>query len=269
MTHAALTKDLVADPTLWRMILRIDTQRLSALLIGPESVERSVIFHSEELADESVKSLENIVYDNPLLLSDFSSIDVIFSTSEFFLAPKGTDVIREKMAEALLPDYYELRRIETDGFPGGELCYSVGTDLFNFVTRTFACARFHHSLAINATYLSHRNAAASDSAHLFALCEANEEMSVIVFDLLGRISHLTIRRPAEANDAAYYILVAASGAEPLSVGGAPEVRNSVCNVLQTVRPSSRILPLTLPEDLLHTRRLAPGATFDMIFLTQL
>lgn len=270
MTDSPLTKELIADPTLWRLILRIDRRRLSALLIGPESAERSVLFHQEELPDETVKSLENAVYDNPLLLGDFAATDVIFSTAELFLAPSGSAELIEPMADAMLPDVGAPRKILADDFGAGIAAYAVEADVVNFVSRTFACARFHHSLAISALYLAHRNSSASDSAHFYALCDGEAETSMVGFDAVGHLNYLNCCRPAVAADSAYYILAAGAAAPgPVSVGGAPELRNAVCDALRCARPEAKVLPLTLPEDLLHLRRLAPGATFDMLFITQL
>lgn len=270
MTQAALTKELIADPTLWRLILRLDARRMSALLLGPESVERSVIYHSEDLCDSSVKSLENAVYDNPLLLGDFAKVDILFSTPELFTAPSETEDLREAMADAMLPDCIVDRRVHADSFGEGDVCYVVPADIYNFASRTFANARFHHSLAIDTLYLKHRNSAASDSAHLFALCEGRGELAIVAFDDFGRVNFVNRPQPLDATDFAYYILAAAADSvAPISVGGEPELRNAVCDVIRDVRPNAKVLPLTLHEDLLRLRRFAPEATFDMLFLTQL
>lgn len=269
MTTNVLTRELIADASLWRLILRVGSGSVSALLIGPESVERSVLFHQESLADTSVKALENAIYDNPLLLADFGRTDVIFSTSELFAAPEGTAPLHEAMAEVMLPDCSELRRIEADSFDGGDVVYAVGADVFNFVARTFASARFHNSLAIDTTYLAHRNRAASGAAHFFALCEGEGELALIGFDSVGRLSFISRPQAPTAADCAYRILAAGATRCPVSVGGVPALRNEVCDILRRMEPAATVLPMTLPEDLLHLRRMAPEATFDMIFLTQL
>lgn len=265
MTYIHLTRDLVADTSLWRLVVRIEPRRLRAMLIGPESVERSVLFHSEELADASVKSLENAVYDNPLLLGDFACIDVIFSTPELTLCPTGHDGLRDGMVNAMLPDYDAPRRIEAEAFGSGEVAYAVEAEVFNFAARTFAAARFHHALAIDARWLGYRN---NMSAHVYALCEGPGEMNIVGFDSAGDFHMLMRPQVHTAADCAYYIL-ASEMAAPISVGGDPELRNEVCTLLRRLRPDSNILPLILPEDLLHLRHLAPEASFDMLFLTQL
>lgn len=265
MTATALTKDLIADTALWRLIVRIDPRRLRAMLIGPDSVERSVLFHSEELTDASVKALENAVYDNPLLLSDFAAIDVIFSTPEIVICPAGASELRERMVNAMLPDYDTPRRIEGEAFGPAEVAYAADADIYNFAARTFAAARFHHSLAIDARWLTYRNGL---SAHVYALCEEPGEMNLVEFDSAGQIFILSRPQVHSAADCAYYILASELPA-PVSVGGESELRNETCGILRRMRPDATILPLTLPEDLLRLRQLAPQASFDMLFLTQL
>lgn len=265
MTTELLTKDLIADTSLWRLIVRIEPRKLRAMLIGPESVERSVIFHAEELTDTSVKALENAVYDNSLLLGDFSAIDVIFSTPEFALCPTANSELRERMVNAMLPDYDAPRRIEGDSFGALEVAYAINAEVYNFAARTFAAARFHHALAINAAWLTYRNAL---SAHIYALCEGSGEMTLADYDSAGNLCVLARPQAHSATDCAYYILASELPA-PISVGGEPELRNEVCAMLRQMRPNATILPLTLPEDLLHLRQQAPQASFDMLFLTQL
>ncbi len=266
-----LTKELIADTGLWRLILRLENRRMSALLLGPESVERSVIYHNETLADESVRSLENAIYDNPLLLSDFAAVDIIIANSDAFVSPTSAAEIREQMANAMLPDFSVPRRIEAESITNTlEVVYTINEECYNFAARTFAAARFHHSLAIDAKYLYHRNARSGASAHLFALCETCEELALIDFDSAGNLRILSRPKVSTAEDCAYFILASRNNDNgPMSVGGSPALRNDVCALLRQMRPNAPVLPLTLPEDLLHLRRFAPDANFDMIFLTQL
>lgn len=270
MTSGALTRELIADTSLWRLIVRVGESRLCAMLSGPESVERSVLFHCEPLADDSVKSLENAVYDNPLLLGDFASTDVIFTTGSVFAAPASASTLLEPMAEAMLPDFSAPRRVGSERLSGTgiDLVYASDADIYNFMARTFAAARFHHALALDGGYLFHRNAAAGSSAHIYALCEDDQRLFIIAFDSAGSPAHLSVKQVRSAADCAYYILATGlPGA--ISVGGAPDRRNEVCEILRRMRPDATVLPLTLSEDLLHLRHMAPEAAFDMIFLTEL
>lgn len=268
MTSRPLTRDLISDTSLWRLILRVSPQRIAALLLGPESVERSVMAHCESLADGSVKALENAVYDNPLLLADFARVDVVFAGPQAFASPLPASFLRESMAEAMLPDFSAPRRIEAEEFPGGEMVYAVDADVFNFISRTFAAARVHHALAVNLKYLFYRNS--TGSAHSFALCENDGGMTLVCFNGAGVPALASLRTDLTAADCAYFILASDAQAQgAVSVGGDPQLRNEVCNLMRKVVTDATILPLTLTEDLLRLRQLAPEATYDMLFLTQL
>ncbi len=69
MTPIELTNENTAG---MRLILRVDNRRLSALIVGSESIDPAVASVVEELPEHSVKAFENAVYENPLLLGDFA-----------------------------------------------------------------------------------------------------------------------------------------------------------------------------------------------------
>lgn len=257
----------VDDATLRRLILRIDPARISALILDRESTEHEVVFITDELAANGVKALENAVYDNPLLLGDFSAVDVIFSTPELLTAPAGIVELREAMAEAMLPDSECARTVLASAFGNvGEVIYAVDTDIYNFVARTFACARFHHSLAIDCARLCSLE---ERCGRLYALNEGNGEINIVAFARNGSLRYLNRPQPHGATDCAYHILAAAESADTLTLGDTDRERREIIgDTIAKMRPGTRLLPLTLPENMLYLRRMAPQATFDMIFLTQ-
>lgn len=254
-----------------RLILRIGPKRLSALMVGPEGVDRNPAFIAEELADGSVKALENAIYDNPALLGDFDSVHVIFATTGFFTAPEGCGELHEAMADAMLPDFDAPRTILAEPFgpgAGGEVCYAVDSDILNFIARTFACARFHHTLAVSVRGLA-GHLSAAPAAAMYALCEGTDEMTLAGFGPDGRVRYLNLARPQCAADCAYHLLAAALPGEQMIAGGQPALTNEVCETVQKADPHALIAPLTLPQELLEIRRKAPDATFDLIFMTAL
>lgn len=266
MTPSLLTKELIDDTSAWRLIVRIADDSMSALLLGPDGPERGALFHTERLEGPSVKALENAVYDNPLLLGDFEAVDVIFSTSQCFASPLAAAPLREEMAEAMLPDYDAPRTLLAEPFgPDGELVYAVGSEMYNFVARTFACARFHHSLAIDAAWLG----AHAEPSGLYALCDSVSEMNLVGFGPDRRLVYLNRPPTFAPADCAYYILAAAAPGAELTIGCRTGAVEQIEETLCAVRPDARIMPLTLPDAMLRLGRQALQAPFDMLFLTQL
>ena len=191
MTHSALTKELIGDTSAMRLILRIEPKRLSALIVGPESVDPTVIAHSEEIADESVRALENAIYDNPLLLGDFAAIDIIFADSDFFLLPRSAEPLLDELAEALLPDYCCQRTVMMEPLPGeAAVGFAPDSDRLNFLSRTFACARFHHSPAIVANRLIKLD---------FTVKKMNE-YSTVKFNITGLADSLAVVQLLSSSD---------------------------------------------------------------------
>lgn len=266
MTNPRLTKELLDDATPMRLILRIGPRSLSALIVGPESIDPTVIAHSEELPDASVKALENAVYDNPLLLSDFDAIDIILATREFFLFPESAADLLDEMAAAMLPDVASTREILMEQIPGANpaVGFAVDASRLNFLRRTFSCARFHHPLAVAARRLIEQ------APGFYALAGAPGDLMLLSVNSDSTLRYLNAPEACGANDCAYHILAAAETQEPITLMCAdPEMQADITDIITKVKPSSNILPPQLPEPLLNLRRLAPQAAFDSLFIPTL
>lgn len=269
MITQRLTSDLIADTSLWRLSLLIADTSLQVLLLGPESVERPVISACLPLADDSLTALENAVYEHPLLLGDFARVQIVFSTPSFALVPNELLPQAESICNLLLPDYSELRQLVAAPMSTGVLCALVDASRVNFLRRTFPDAQLGHQLAVAARWLHYFNRQRGYSAHLYALCLESEVM-IVAFGDSGEMVLANRFDAPTASDAAYYIhLCAADSPAPISVGGEPSLRNAVCDTLRQVRPRGRILPLTLPEHLLHLQADAPELSPILLFLTEL
>jgi hypothetical protein len=272
-TQPLLTRDMIreSDTALWRLFLRINPARLDVLLLGPESVETSVIFHSVELGAPNCQALEEAIYDNPLLLSDFGQVIVTFDTANFALIPAECVELKEEIARTLMPsersaDDFELFGVET----GVEqlMMVRVERDVMKFLRRTFAQATYGHVLAVDVTYLNHVNQN-GDCCRTYGLCTAHDELAVVSFRPDGRACYINGFTDVVPDDVAYYMLAARSqaGGGQLVVGGELSRRNAASEALRRVE--SEVLPITLSEDLLQLCRMAPQAPLDLLFATQL
>lgn len=263
MTPIDLTNENTAG---MRLILRVDPQRLSALIVGSETIDPAVVSIVEDLAEQTIKAVENVVYDNPLLLGDFASVDIIFSTPEIFIIPASANELVEEIAEAMLPDSTGLRTILRESV--GEtvtLGYAVEAELLNFLKRTFACAEFHHSLSVTANWLM-RN----EPAGFYGLVNGPGDMVLCSVRANGDLRVLNRPQPGGPNDCAYYILATAGTDEPVTVMTVdPELRAAITDTITKVKPSTRLTVPSLSEGLLNLRRRAPEVAFDMLFITQL
>lgn len=270
MNNRRLTTDLIAEPGLWRLTLRLSATELHALLLGPESCEHPLLYHAETLTDETLQAVENAVYDNPLLLSDFASVNVILDFNTYTFVPKAVpEVLVENIAQAMLPESAGGRLLTTP-LPGDMIQAGLySADLMGFIARTFPDARLTQAVGVLAGWLDYFNRQRGQSSHLYALYRG-EELMVVRFGGLGAPEFINCFKAGSAADAAYYLLGAAGSPDtPISVGGSPEQRNALMETVRTASPGTQLLPLTLPERILEMRRDAPTAPDDMLMSTQL
>ena len=61
MTDRRLTRDLVADTSLWTLAVRVAPDSLSALIVGPVSADCAVMSRIEPLSDGSLKALQDAI----------------------------------------------------------------------------------------------------------------------------------------------------------------------------------------------------------------
>lgn len=266
MTDRRLTRDLVADTSLWTLCVRVAPDSLSALLLGPVSADSAVLSRIEPLADGSLKALEDAIYDNSLLLGDFSRAYVVFATSQFTQIPDGISApVAERIVDAMLPDCDAPRAVLNAPMPQGELLAAIDSETFNFLKRTFPDARFTVSLSALAEGVA---ALPSDGARVFAFAYPGE-VAVLTFDARGTLTFANRFDAFSPADCAYFILAAAgSGQLNVSLGGNPDLRNEVMEQLRIAAPEFALTPIALPEPLLAIRRQAPEISDDLIFLAR-
>ena len=84
-----LGKDLIKNPRLWRLALRISDSKVHIVLFC--TIEDNSLIYREINLDPAAQSLqkaiEEVIYDNPLLLSDFERIDCIIESDKFTIIP--------------------------------------------------------------------------------------------------------------------------------------------------------------------------------------
>ena len=92
MEQEILSKDMIPQPELWRCVIEMDESRLDVALFPPVETER--LIHRTILLNPDSPSLDKAVqeavYANPLLLSDFARIDVLVTTTDFSIVPAET-----------------------------------------------------------------------------------------------------------------------------------------------------------------------------------
>lgn len=151
MEQAILSKDMIPQPELWRCAMEIGSDRLDVALFPPVATER--LIHRTILLNPDAsfheKAVQEAIYVNPLLLSDFARIDVVIDNSEFAVVPSVTahNVEPEAILEAASFDLMD--KIAEISHPDESISivFAVPAPLAGFIRRTFFNVRINHSLA--------------------------------------------------------------------------------------------------------------------------
>lgn len=110
MGNAFIDKELIGEPRLYNLAMRLEQDNLHVLLYRPGEPE-SMVYRAIPLdtpAPTLESRLEETVYDNPLLLADFNHITVIVDTTRYAVIPdkatEGDTLFAEVIADRMLPD---------------------------------------------------------------------------------------------------------------------------------------------------------------------
>ena len=266
-----LDKDLIKEPRLWRMALRIDEKKLHVVLFC--SVEDNSLIYRELSLDPAAQSLqkaiEEAIYDNPLLLSDFAHVDCVIDAKKFTIIPSEID------------DYDLQRSIFNETFPSFEgeiianelkesnanILMGVQQDLINFLRRTFNNPEILHHLTPLCTYFNRKNRL-GNTGKMYAYIHDNR-LDLLAFgkDSLKLANSFDFRDPM---DVVYYILACRDmlkldpGSDEMLIAGDNSVREAITPTLREYL--AYVMPVIFPSSMFKAGKDALNAPFDLIVL---
>ncbi|MDE5744073.1 MAG: DUF3822 family protein [Paramuribaculum sp.] len=200
MEHEILSKDLIPQPELWRCAVVIERSRLDVALFPPvESerlVHRTILLNRD--ASSHTKAVQEAVYANPLLLSDFTRMDVLTDTGDFCIVPRDT-ARSVNAGEILAAAKIDLTGKSAEIAHATEhisVAFALDAPLAGFIRRTFFNVRLSH---VFAPIIANPPA----STALFAEC-SQEKVLVTATDG-GNLIFANIFRCDCPEDATYFI----------------------------------------------------------------
>lgn len=264
-----LTKDLVAQPRLWRLAMRVGEQAVDVAINTPLEDHALIYRHFDlEPGMAPLAAFEDLIYDNPLLLADFDKIDVLIDTPRFTLAPSEihSDDVRADIMQAIWPD--PTLTTLTHDLPTGEtLLMAADSGLVSFVRRTFLDARILHPIGVLTTYFSIRSRQGNASK---LYCRLRPGAVDMVGLAQGRLVAATSAEAPTPEDMAYFILATAQtfglslDADELCLYGQTELREQVTTML---RPMARyVMPIIFPSEIFKAGKDALQAPFELMIL---
>lgn len=266
-----LDKDLIRDPQLWRLAMRIEKSALQVVLYNTVE-DNSLIYRKitlDHTAISSLKALENAIYENQLLLSDFSRIDCVIDTDEFVIVPAEISSIetQEKIMMASFPEFDG--EMMVSDLPGldASIIMGVECDIIGFIRRTFNNPRMHHHLSPLCRYFSHKSKQ-GNTIKMYANLRAGK-VDLLAFSNSGLLLANTFAY-REPMDAVYYILSCRkmlgldASTDELYLVGAPSARESVAPILREY--IAYVMPVIFPSAMFKAGKEAMKAPFDLIVL---
>lgn len=193
-----LEKDLIAQPELWSLVMQLSDTSLTAALLPPVDSEQMILSHIPlltETAGSYAKAVEEAVYDNPLLLSDFSRITLLTASDRVALLPAGLDPEEAAAAfRATFGENAEATLMETTS-RGPVVASEEDQQLLAFFRRTF------FNITIRPTLAAMIETWQADG--LWVSCE--EGVVRVVYNLDGRLVTANSFPSTAPEDAAYYV----------------------------------------------------------------
>lgn len=180
MENSRLTRELIAQPHLWELILGVSEQQLDIGIFPPVDNEPPIFAKIGLPTDTSdyLKTLQDSIYDNPLLLSDFKRVKCLISSKDFLFIPNIED---EKSQEILFQSSFA----DCDDFmaetlkEGNEkMLFGINSDITAFLKRTYFNMQISHRLIPLINYF--RSLSAEDGTSTW-IYKHEKETDIIIF----------------------------------------------------------------------------------------
>lgn len=203
-----ITTQNFANPSLWYSAIKISSCEVHYELFN-NLEDNSLIYKSTDISTEGgeyLRNVENVIYDNPILLQDFGRVRVIIDTTKFMLLP--TELVSEdnkcELFAQLFPDYNGEILINEIKGSDASIIFGVNAGLVSFLKRTFQNLAILHHLVPLCGYFYAKNRESSDTSRVY-LSVYNDKIDICAFanSTLKLANSYQIRSGA---DALFYIL---------------------------------------------------------------
>lgn len=256
---------------MWRLLIEPTVDSVCVMAFSP--IEHHALIseeiHISSAADSYMANLKDVIYDNPLLLSDFKSITILFPSDRFLAIP---DIANDTTATEAF------RKIYPEGNSGARsellidkiqsmnvnIVYEIPADLLGFLRRTFNNPNIFHTLTPLAAYFQAKHPNRPEGKMMVNL--RGNRCDIVI---LGNGSPLLINSypTADAIDAVYHIMAARQkfqlpASQEIILAGTPEQRSAVTPHLR--RFVRYVMPAIFPSTMFRAGRASLRTPFEMV-----
>ncbi|WP_297059945.1 DUF3822 family protein [uncultured Duncaniella sp.] len=268
MFDGTLDKDLVSDASVCDMLVRVGTDSVDVAVFSVVA-DNSLIYRSFPVASPSagVRALEDVVYDNPLMLCDFRKVSIIVGTTCYAVVP--SDAADETSAvgifRALHPAYSGHVSVLGTATRNASVVCGIESELSGFIGRTFHGASVMPHIVPLIRYFASKPCRGNSRRMVCNFRGTSFDIVMLDGNSLLQANTFAFSNPM---DAVYYILASRSrhGLDPYNdevlLTGDRIVREEVTPVLR--RYISRVMPAIFPPQMFRAGKDAMLAPFDLI-----
>ncbi len=276
MNSGRLDKDAISQPELWKLALTVRERRLDVALFPPVTRQEMIwrAFPFDTAAAGTLKAIEDVIYDNPLLLCDFKSVDCIIDNTPELLLPSALPSAQiagcyDRSIASAKQEATDPFDIETFATGDPDCCVAVcqSPEIRAFFTRTFYNVRFDSRIAALCRYFIIHSSGQQDGPEVNVIL-LDKRLTLIVTDR-GRLLMANNFSFVKGIDAAYYILASISSLgldrESVAVCISPAVNeedSSISDILNRFIPHTS--PIPFPMLRYRASRLTLHAPFELI-----
>lgn len=265
----ALDKNLVSDTSICNLLLRIGSGRLDVAIYSVVH-DNSLIYRRFTLGTDGegeLHSLENTIYENPLLLGEFRRVFCIADSGNAMPLPAAIDSasMRERVFKAAHPEFDGDILTSASGVDNAIFTFGLSAGLAGFLRRTFHGIDIRCHISTLCRFFASRPPRGNA---MRMICNFRPDaMDLLVLHGKDLLLANTFRFAAPM-DAAYYIMAVRKNlrldpeGDELLLAGDQSVRESIVPFLR--RFISRVMPVIFPPQMFRTGRDSLRAPFDLI-----
>lgn len=262
-----LTQDLIKDTSKFRLLLRVGPAGAYAVVFAPDA-DGSLISTALPYEDgrDTLAALQDAIYDNPLLLSEYADTIVVMEPQVVIPLPSelSPELRREIVSRQVDMTGKEILEDPT-GLAGSVFDGVVSHDVMTFLRRTFPTAVFTTHIGTLTRFFASRPGRANSSRMLAAFRRETVDVIAISGNRLLMANSFNFSTP---EDAVYYILACRSELgmsaenDDLQLTGYRAHRDAVTPELR--RFVARVMPLIFPPELFKAGKDSLLAPFDLM-----
>lgn len=269
MPDGKLDKDLISDPTRYNMLVRVGCAYVDVVIYSVLA-DNTLLYRTFPLTVSGslspVRALEDVVYDNPLMLSDFRKVYILLDTTAYCVIPSELDESQAaRVFSALHPAFSGAVHVADTATRNASVVFGIPDDLNGFIRRTFTGAVVLPHIAPLVRYFASKPGRGNSRRMICNLRPASMDVIVIDGNSLVQANTVTFRNVA---DAVYYILASRAAhrldehSDEVLLSGDQHVRDEIIPVLRTY--IERVMPVIFPPQMFRAGKEAMLAPFDLI-----